>query len=72
MSDDLKNNDIKMESIQNTEGVTFNNIAKVKKRKRGIVYLSSIPKYMNITKIRELFSAYGKVGRIYLQLAENG
>ncbi|XP_043524188.1 activator of basal transcription 1-like isoform X1 [Frieseomelitta varia] len=71
MSDDSKNNDIKMESTQNTEGVIFNNVAKVKKRKRGIVYLSSIPKYMNITKIRELFSAYGKVGRIYLQLAEN-
>ncbi|XP_043524189.1 activator of basal transcription 1-like isoform X2 [Frieseomelitta varia] len=58
MSDDSKNNDIKMESTQNTEGVIFNNVAKVKKRKRGIVYLSSIPKYMNITKIRELFSAY--------------
>lgn len=71
MSGDLKNN-IKMESTENAEGVIFNNIAKVKKRKRGIVYLSSIPKYMNITKIRELFSVYGKVGRIYLQLAQNG
>lgn len=45
---------------------------KTKKRKRGIVYLSSIPKYMNIAKIRELFSIYGEVGRIYFQLAENG
>ncbi|KZC05072.1 Activator of basal transcription 1, partial [Dufourea novaeangliae] len=45
--------------------------AKTKARKKGIVYLSSIPKYMNITKIRELFSVYGKVGRVYLQLAEN-
>lgn len=72
MSADLKNNDIKMESTENTEGAIFNNTAKVKKRKRGIIYLSSIPKYMNIAKIRELFSAYGKVGRIYLQLTENG
>jgi len=43
-----------------------------KKIKRGIIYLSTIPKYMNITMIREIFSAYGKVGRVYLQLADNG
>jgi len=43
-----------------------------KKVKRGIIYLSTIPKYMNITMIREIFSAYGKVGRVYLQLADNG
>lgn len=42
-----------------------------KKVKRGIIYLSTIPKYMNIMMIREMFSAYGKVGRIYLQLADN-
>ncbi|OAD52252.1 Activator of basal transcription 1 [Eufriesea mexicana] len=60
-----------MEYIEGTETVKFGDTSKVKKRKRGIVYLSSIPKYMNITKIRELFSIYGKVGRIYLQLAEN-
>ncbi|KYN28719.1 PREDICTED: activator of basal transcription 1-like [Trachymyrmex cornetzi] len=39
--------------------------------KRGIIYLSTIPKYMNITMIREMFSAYGKVGRVYLQLVDN-
>jgi len=43
-----------------------------KKIKRGIIYLSTIPKYMNITMIREMFSAYGKVGRVYLQLIDNG
>jgi len=43
-----------------------------KKIKRGIIYLSTIPKYMNIAMIREIFSAYGKVGRVYLQLADNG
>ncbi|XP_047364510.1 activator of basal transcription 1-like [Vespa velutina] len=42
-----------------------------KKKKSGIIYLSTIPKYMNITKVREIFSTYGKVGRVYLQLAEN-
>lgn len=41
------------------------------KKKSGIIYLSTIPKYMNITKIREIFSTYGKIGRVYLQLAEN-
>lgn len=50
--------------------------AKVEKRnekaKRGIIYLSTIPKYMNITMIREIFSAYGKVDRVYLQLDNNG
>jgi len=45
---------------------------KVKNVKRGIIYLSTIPKYMNITMIREMFSAYGKVGRVYLQLVDNG
>lgn len=45
---------------------------KKKKAKRGIIYLSTIPKYMNVTKIREIFSSYGEIGRVYLQLADNG
>lgn len=43
-----------------------------KKKKRGIIYLSTIPRYMNVTKIREIFSAYGEIGRVYLQLADSG
>ncbi|KAG7199221.1 hypothetical protein KM043_018091 [Ampulex compressa] len=54
------------------EGESFRAVEPDKKRKRGIIYLSTIPKFMNITKIREIFSAYGKVGRIYFQLAETG
>lgn len=42
-----------------------------KKAKRGIIYLSTIPKYMNVTMIREIFSAYGEVDRVYLQLDES-
>lgn len=42
-------------------------IKKKKTRKRGIVYLSTIPPYMNVAKIREIFSEFGEVGRIYLQ-----
>ncbi|RZC33577.1 pre-rRNA-processing protein esf2 [Asbolus verrucosus] len=38
--------------------------------KRGIIYLSTIPPYMNVTKMREVFSEFGKVGRVYLQLAD--
>ncbi|XP_029170683.1 activator of basal transcription 1-like [Nylanderia fulva] len=49
-----------------------NNLVEPKKKvKRGIIYLSTIPKYMNVAMIREIFSAYGKVDRVYLQLAEN-
>lgn len=38
-----------------------------KKKKRGIIYLSSIPKYMNVTILREMLSQYAKIGRIFLQ-----
>ncbi|XP_060517714.1 uncharacterized protein LOC132696737 [Cylas formicarius] len=43
-----------------------------KPSKRGIIYLSTIPPYMNVTKIREIFSEFGKLGRVYLQLADKG
>lgn len=36
--------------------------------KRGIVYLSSLPPYLNVSQIREIFSEYGDLGRVYLQL----
>ncbi|XP_063549228.1 uncharacterized protein LOC134756326 [Cydia strobilella] len=42
-------------------------INKKKTRKRGIIFLSTIPPYMNVAKIRETFSQFGEVGRIYLQ-----
>lgn len=38
-----------------------------KTKKRGIIFLSTIPPYMNVAKIREIFSEFGDVGRIYLQ-----
>ncbi|XP_076176451.1 activator of basal transcription 1 [Ptiloglossa arizonensis] len=60
-----------MENIEGVEIAKDENSTETKKRKRGIIYLSKIPKYMNIAKIRELFSEYGKIGRIYLQLSEN-
>lgn len=43
-----------------------------KKRKCGIVYISTLPPHMNVTKVREIFSAYGDIGRVFLQPADTG
>ncbi|KAH9633466.1 hypothetical protein HF086_013143 [Spodoptera exigua] len=48
-------------------GKGIKGLIKKKTRKRGIIYLSTIPPYMNVAKIREIFSEFGDVGRIYLQ-----
>jgi RNA recognition motif-containing protein len=41
-----------------------------KKRKCGIIYISTLPPHMNVTKIREIFSTYGDIGRVFLQPAD--
>ncbi|XP_058835604.1 uncharacterized protein LOC131692521 [Topomyia yanbarensis] len=41
-------------------------VTPLKKRKPGIIYISTIPKHMNVTILRELLEPYGDVGRIYL------
>lgn len=38
-----------------------------KKKKRGIIYVTSIPKHMNVTIMREMLSQYAKLGRVFLQ-----
>lgn len=38
----------------------------VKKKKPGIVYLSTLPPFMNISKLRQLLSKFGEIGRTYL------
>ena len=40
---------------------------KAAQEKAGVVYISRIPPGMRPTKVRHLMSAYGEVGRIYLQ-----
>lgn len=50
-----------------SDSKTNKNINKKKTRKKGIIYLSTIAPYMNVAKIREIFSEFGDVGRIYLQ-----
>ncbi|KAG8229964.1 hypothetical protein J437_LFUL008537 [Ladona fulva] len=44
----------------------------VRKSKPGIIYLSTIPKHMNVTKIREIFGQFGDVGRVFLQPNKSG
>lgn len=38
-----------------------------KKKKRGIIYISTIPKHMNVTILREMLGQHAKIGRIFLQ-----
>ncbi|XP_069678340.1 activator of basal transcription 1-like [Periplaneta americana] len=49
-----------------------NDVSHKRKRKYGIIYLSTLPRHMNVTKIREIFGLYGDVGRVFLQPAESG
>ncbi|XP_028137237.2 activator of basal transcription 1 [Diabrotica virgifera virgifera] len=59
------------EEMENSDSEPTTSIEKSKKKpKRGIIYLSTIPPYMNVAKIREFFSDFGQVGRIYLELAD--
>lgn len=41
--------------------------SKIKKRKPGIVYFSSIPQHMNTDYVRRAMSEFGEVGRVYFQ-----
>lgn len=40
---------------------------KKSKKQPGVVYLSRIPTKMNVKLIRDYFSDFGTVGRIFLQ-----
>lgn len=42
-----------------------------KKRKRGIIYISAIPKHMTVTILREMLGQYAKISRVYLQPAKS-
>ncbi|KAK0084466.1 hypothetical protein PV325_006981 [Microctonus aethiopoides] len=60
------NNDIEIDNCSDNGSIKVSQ----KKKKRGIIYLSQIPKYMNVTTIREFFAKYGQLGRVYLQLGD--
>ena len=36
-------------------------------KKTGVIYLSRIPQYMSVKKVRQIFEEYGEVDRIFLQ-----
>lgn len=40
---------------------------KAAQEKAGVIYISRIPPGMRPTKVRHLMSAYGEIGRVYLQ-----
>ncbi|GFQ78576.1 activator of basal transcription 1 [Trichonephila clavata] len=46
---------------------TENPVLKHKEKKPGIIYLNYIPRYMNVVKVREYFSDFGEVRRIFLK-----
>lgn len=60
------------ESVSQISTNGENSNAIKKKQKKGIIYLATIPPYMNVTRIRETFVQYGEIGRVYMALAENG
>lgn len=50
------------------EDIAVNKSEKNKSSVRpGIIYLSRIPPYMKPLKVRQIFSKYGEVGRVFLQ-----
>ncbi|XP_037028560.1 activator of basal transcription 1-like [Bradysia coprophila] len=57
------------ESMDETEVISEPEAPK-KKKKRGIVYISSIPKFMTVAILREQLGRYASIGRVYLQAAE--
>lgn len=75
MDDDRFNmNDAKAEEGESEEDLQegSSKIQKpIKKKKHGIIYISSIPKFMTVSILREFLSEYAPVGRIYLQANNN-
>lgn len=55
------------DSTRDSNSNSGNVVTKKKIKKRGIIYLSTIPPYMNVAKVREIFGQFGELGRIYLQ-----
>ncbi len=54
--------------VETPEKKTPGRAKKVKpEAKPGIVYLSRIPPFMSVKKIRQIFSIHGEIGRVFLQ-----
>lgn len=48
-------------------GTSKSTVNPIKKKKKGIIYISSIPKHMNVAILRDMLGQYAQVGRIFLQ-----
>lgn len=64
MEDQVENN-----SLNNTE--SKNNlpaaVVNFKKKKHGIIYIRYVPRYMTVKKVREYFSEFGEITRLFLK-----
>lgn len=63
---EIKQNTSESDNNEESAGPIDLNEKPSKKKKRGILYLSSIPKYMNVTILRDMLSQYATIGRIFL------
>lgn len=66
----LNNSESVSENSENEKEASITPRKQNKKEKRGIIYLSTIPKFMNVTKVREIFGEYGEIDRVFLQPEE--
>ncbi|XP_069106428.1 activator of basal transcription 1-like [Argopecten irradians] len=67
----------KMADIEHTDSDSTAISPKITQTKKkevvpGVIYLSRIPPFMSVKKIRDIFSEYGDVERIFLQPNERG
>lgn len=63
---DVSDRNLSMESAEIEEGDTV--VSEIKKKKKpGIIYLNYVPRYMNVVKVREYFSEFGEVRRLFLK-----
>lgn len=67
-----ENNETEVDDDEQNKGKPSEEKSSSKPPKKGIIYLSTIPPYMNVTQIREYFDKFGNVDRIYLQLGDKG
>lgn len=67
--DDDEQSDANEMDVAGPSGVNddANEVKKPKKKKKGIIFISSIPKHMNVMIMREMLGQYAKIGRIFLQ-----
>lgn len=57
---------------ENEEEAGSSNSKKKKIKKKGIIFIGSIPQHMNVAICREMMEQFGEVGRIFLQPDKKG